>query len=308
MRVLVIGGTGFIGQQVVGRLVAQGDSVFVPTRRLPSARELLVYPTVTVLPGDVYDPNVLDGLMNGMDAVINLVGVLHGSAPKAGQPYGPEFERAHVELPKLVAQACVRAGVQRFVHVSALGASAQGTSAYSRSKAAGEAAIMAVAKENPLLCVTILQPSVVFGPKDKFMNMFAGLARFFPVLPLAGSKAKMQPIYVVDLAQAIANCLVNKHTCGQTYEMAGPNVYTLGELVTLAAKYSGHPRPVIDLPMSIGRMQAWFFECLPGEPLMSRDNLDSLKTDNVATKPMDPVFGVIPTPLEAIVPSYLRKT
>jgi len=308
MRVLVIGGTGFIGQQLVGRLVAQGDSVFVPTRRLPSARELLVYPTVTVLPGDVYDEAVLDGLMNGMDAVINLVGVLHGSAPKAGQPYGPEFERAHVELPRLIAKACVRSGVQRFVHVSALGASAQGTSAYSRSKAAGEAAIMAVAKENPLLCVTILQPSVVFGPKDKFMNMFAGLARFFPVLPLAGSKAKMQPIYVVDLAQAIANCLVNKHTCGQTYEMAGPNVYTLGELVTLAAKYSGHPRPVIDLPMSIGRMQAWFFECLPGEPLMSRDNLDSLKTDNVATKPMDPVFGVIPTPLEAIVPSYLRKT
>ena len=308
MRVLVIGGTGFIGQQLVGRLVAQGDSVFVPTRRLPSARELLVYPTVTVLPGDVYDEALLDGLMNGMDAVINLVGVLHGSAPKAGQPYGPEFERAHVELPRLIAKACVRSGVQRCVHVSALGASAQGTSAYSRSKAAGEAAIMAVAKENPLLCVTILQPSVVFGPKDKFMNMFAGLARFFPVLPLAGSKAKMQPIYVVDLAQAIANCLVNKHTCGQTYEMAGPNVYTLGELVTLAAKYSGHPRPVIDLPMSIGRMQAWFFECLPGEPLMSRDNLDSLKTDNVATKPMDPVFGVIPTPLEAIVPSYLRKT
>jgi uncharacterized protein YbjT (DUF2867 family) len=308
MRVLVIGGTGFIGQQLVGRLVAQGDSVFVPTRRLPSARELLVYPTVTVLPGDVYDEAVLDGLMNGMDAVINLVGILHGSAPKAGQPYGPEFERAHVELPGLIAKACVRSGVQRFVHVSALGASAQGTSAYSRSKAAGEAAIMAVAKENPLLCVTILQPSVVFGPKDKFMNMFAGLARFFPVLPLAGSKAKMQPIYVVDLAQAIANCLVNKHTCGQTYEMAGPNVYTLGELVALAAKYSGRPRPVIDLPMSIGRMQAWFFECLPGEPLMSRDNLDSLKTDNVATKPIDPVFGVIPTPLEAIVPSYLRKT
>lgn len=307
MRVLVIGGTGFIGQQVVGRLVAQGDAVFVPTRRLPSARELLVYPTVTVLPGDVNDEKVLDGLVSGMDAVVNLVGVLHSTPAKGGEPFGADFARAHVALPQKIAAACARQGVPRLVHVSALGASQSGPSQYLRSKAAGEKAVLAVAQSEPGLCVTILRPSVVFGPRDNFMNLFAGLAKWFWVLPLAGSRSRMQPVYVVDVAQVVANCLANPHLCGNTYDLAGPNVYTLGELVGLAAKYSGHPRPVIDLPMSLGRLQAFFFECLPGEPLMSRDNLDSLKTDNVAAKPMDPALGVIPTPLEAIIPTYLGK-
>lgn len=303
MRILVVGGSGFIGQHVVGKLAARGDSVFVPTRRLPHARELLVYPTVTVLPADLSDPAVIDNLVHGMDVVINLVGVLH-SAP--GKPYGPSFDAAHVQLPARLARACAGAGVKRLLHVSALGASAQGSSAYLRSKAAGEQAILDIQQSNPALCVTIFRPSVVFGPRDSFMNMFARLARFFPVLPLAGSKARMQPVYVDDVAKALVNALPLPATCGQIYDLAGPRVYTLGELVGLAAKYSGHPRVVMDLPMSLGRMQAWFFECLPGEPLMSRDNLDSLQTDNVSDKPIDPVLGVIPTPLESVVPNYLK--
>lgn len=304
MRILVIGGTGFIGQHVVAKLAARNDAVFVPTRRLRHARELMVHPTVTILPGDVHQDSVLDSLVQGMDAVINLVGVLH-SPP--GRPYGPAFDAAHVQLPAKIARACATHGVKRLIHVSALGASANGTSGYSRSKAAGEAAIAAVAGQTPELCVTIFRPSVVFGPGDKFMNMFAGLARWFFVLPLAGSKARMQPVYVDDVARAIVNSLGEKATCGQTYDLAGPEVYTLGELVSLAAKYSGHPRPVLDLPMGIGRAQAWFFECLPGEPLMSRDNLDSLQTDNVSQRPMDTILGVVPTPLEAIAPTYLKR-
>ncbi len=303
MRILVVGGTGFIGQHVVAKLAARGDAVFVPTRRLRRARELMIHPTVTIMPGDVHDQKVIDSLVQGMDAVINLVGVLHSPS---GQPYGPAFDAAHVQLPASIARACAAHGVKRLIHVSALGASANGTSQYSRSKAAGEAAIAEVAAQTPGLCTTIFRPSVVFGPGDKFMNMFAGLAKWFFVLPLAGSKARMQPVYVDDVARAIVNVLGQKATCGQIYDLAGPQVYTLGELVSLAAKYSGHPRTVLDLPMSIGRLQARFFECLPGEPLMSRDNLDSLQTDNVSDKPMDPILGVVATPLEAVAPNYLK--
>lgn len=304
MRILVVGGSGFIGQHVVGKLVSQGDTVFVPTRRLPHARELFVYPTVTVLPGNIFDTTTLNDWVRDIDAVVNLVGVLHS---KSGEPYGPDFARAHVELPQRLAQACVDNGVSRLVHISALGASETGSSQYLRSKAAGEKAITAIASTHPEFCTTIFRPSVVFGPRDKFMNMFAGLAKVFPVLPMAGSQAKMQPVYVGDVAQAVINVLKSQKFCGTTFDLAGPNVYTLGELVKLATQWSGRPRPVVDLPMSLGRLQARLFECLPGDPLMSRDNLDSLKTDNVSAEPMDPSLGIVATALETIAPSYLRE-
>jgi NADH dehydrogenase len=307
MRILVVGGTGFIGQHVVAKLATRGESVFVPTRRLAHARELMVHPTVTIVPADVHDQAVVDGLVQGMDVVINLVGVLHSPRAKSGEAYGQAFARAHVELPASLARACAKHGVKRLMHVSALGASATGTSEYLRSKAAGEAAIAEVAGSTPGLCTTVFRPSVVFGPKDKFMNMFAGLAKWFFVLPLAGSQSRLQPIYVDDVARAILNAMDQSGTCGKTYDLAGPQVYTLGELVGLAAKYSGRRRAVLDLPMSVGRLQAWFFECLPGEPLMSRDNLDSLQTDNVSDQPIDPILDVIPTPLEAVAPTYLKS-
>jgi uncharacterized protein YbjT (DUF2867 family) len=307
MRILVVGGTGFIGQHVVAKLATRGESVFVPTRRLAHARELMVHPTVTIVPADVHDQAVVDGLVQGMDVVINLVGVLHSPRAKSGEAYGQAFARAHVELPASLARACAKHGVKRLMHVSALGASATGTSEYLRSKAAGEAAIAEVAGSTPGLCTTVFRPSVVFGPKDKFMNMFAALAKWFFVLPLAGSQSRLQPIYVDDVARAILNAMDQSGTCGKTYDLAGPQVYTLGELVGLAAKYSGRRRAVLDLPMSVGRLQAWFFECLPGEPLMSRDNLDSLQTDNVSDQPIDPILDVIPTPLEAVAPTYLKS-
>jgi NADH dehydrogenase len=192
------------------------------------------------------------------------------------------------------------------IHVSALGASLTGPSAYLRSKAAGEKAVQDVFEHWPDGHYTILRPSVVFGKDDQFMNMFATLAKWFPALPLAGSQARLQPVFVEDVAQAIVNALQNTDCYGHTYDLAGPCVYTLGELVSLAALWSGHPRSIIPMPFFIGQLQAFFFECLPGAPLMSRDNLDSLTVDNVSAIGLDPILNVVPTPLESIAPNYLR--
>ena len=303
MRVLVIGGTGFIGRQVVGRLIASGHTVHVPTRRYAQGRELLVYPTVTVLEANIQDDAVLLGLVASCNAVINLVGILHS---RSGKPYGVDFDQVHVQLPKRIAFASKQAGVSRLIHVSALGASATGPSAYLRSKAAGEQAVLDVFAPWPDGYCTIMRPSVVFGEDDQFMNMFASLAKWFPALPLAGSQARLQPVFVEDVAQAICNALQNTHTYGHTYDLVGPRIYTLGELVSLAAIWSGHPRSIIPLPFFIGQLQAFFFECLPGAPLMSRDNLDSLTVDNVSVDGMASILGVVPTPLESVAPNYLK--
>lgn len=302
MRVLVTGGTGFIGQHLVARLVAEGHEVVVPTRRYAHGRDLLPMPTVNVLQADIYDDAVLGRLVSGCDAAVNLVGILHS---RRGQPYGPDFRRAHVDLPEKIARACVAAHVRHFVHISALGASPSGTSGYARSKADGEKAIRDVYAGQADLYFSILQPSVVFGPEDQFMNLFAKLARCMPVLALAGAHARLQPVYVGDVVKAVMACLSNPKCRNNTYELGGPQAYTLAELVGFAARWSGHPRPVVSLPWAVGYLQARMFECLPGQPIMSRDNLDSLKADNVLRAPLAPELGVVPTPLEAVVPSYL---
>ncbi len=302
MNVLVIGGTGFIGREIVGKLVQAGHRVHVPTRRYAHGRPLMVYPTVTLFEADVHDDTQLDDLVKGCDVVINLVGVLHS---RQGTPYGADFERAHVQLPARIAKACVSHGVGQLIHISALGASEQGPSAYSRSKADGEKAIRQ-GLAGSSTAFTIFRPSVVFGRDDQFMNMFARLARVFPVLPLAGARARLQPVFVGDVAQAVTRVVGLSIAAGKTYDLAGPHAYTLGELVRLASVWSGHPRRVMEMPMSIGRMQAALFEMLPGQPIMSRDNLDSLKVDNVSDRPMDPDLNLVPTPLESIAPSYLR--
>ena len=305
MRILAIGGAGFIGRQVVGRLVAQGHVVHVPTRQFKHGRELLVHPTVTVMQADIHDDVVLDRLIAGCDIVLNFVGILHS---RSGQPYGPDFDRAHVQLPRRIAQACRAHGVRRFIHLSALGADPKGPSGYLRSKAAGEQAIAAAYAGAAHTDFVIFRPSVVFGAEDQFMNMFARLARYLLVLPIAGAHAKMQPVYVGDVATAVMNVLSLPAAAHKTYALAGPRTYTLGELVKLAALWSGHPRVVIDLPMSLGRVQALVFECLPGEPLLSRDNLASLTVDNVSSGPLDPDLCLVATPLESIAPIYLKPS
>ncbi|MBC7502960.1 MAG: complex I NDUFA9 subunit family protein [Herminiimonas sp.] len=298
-NILVIGGSGFVGGHLIAQLAASGRRVVVPTRRLQRARHLLVLPTVRVVEADVHDEKTLDRLLQGIDAVINLVGVLHS---KPGTPYGPAFARAHVELPRKIIAACAARGVSRYLHMSSLGAAADAPSMYQRSKAAGEAA----AHAHPEIATTIFRPSVVFGADDKFLNMFASLQKFLPLMLLGGAEAKLQPVFVGDVAQAFVNALDNGATFGKTLELAGPTVYTLRQLVMLAGAYSGHVRPVLGLPLPLARLQAFIFEHLPGEPLLSRDNLDSLKTANVASHPFPPELGIVPQPLESIAPHYLR--
>lgn len=304
MRILVIGGTGFIGRHVVARLGVAAHQVHVPTRQYARGRDLQVVPTVTLGQTDIHDDAALDELLGGCDVVINLVGILHDGR---GRPYGKGYAKVHVDLPRRIAQGCVRHGVKRMIHVSALGADSGGPSMYLRSKGDGEAALREVFAAAPGHAWTIVRPSVVFGHDDNFTNLFARLARWLPVLPLAGARTRMQPVYVEDVAVAIDAMLSNPHTYGRIYELAGPQVHTLGDIAAMCAKWSEHPRRVIHIPMGLGRLQAGVLACLPGTPLMTPDNLDSLKIDNVAREPMAPELRVVPTAMEAVVPAYLGR-
>ncbi len=296
-RVLVLGGTGFVGQSFCEqwtRAMPGGGTLLVPTRRLSHAQAIRHLPGVVPVQADVHDPQALLRLVQGCDAVINLVAILQGS-PEA-------FEHAHVALPTKLAQACTQAGVARVVHVSALGVSAQAPSNYLRSKAAGEAALQGLGS-----ALTILRPSVIFGARDRFLNTFAQLQALAPFVPLAGSSATFQPVWVEDVAQALVHSLLQPGQTPAVLECAGPAVFTLADLVRLAGQWSGHPRPIIPLPGALATLQALAMEAMPGEPLMSRDNLASMKVPNVAsgTLPGLDAIGITPASLQAVGPSYL---
>ena len=299
-RILVVGGTGFIGREVVAKLAAEGRRVIVPTRRRERARALILLPGVEVIEADVMQPEVLRRLLAGCDAAISLVGILHGRPGADG--WGPDFARAHIALPRALAQACADQGVHRLVHVSALGVTDGGErtlpSRYLRSKAAGEAAVRSVSG----LDVTVMRPSVVFGADDAFLNLFGRIQALLPVLALAGSSAQFQPIWVGDVAQAIVNALDDPRCAGRTYPLAGPEVFTLRELVKLAGQWAGHPRPIIGLPNTLGRLVALGMEWAPGEPLMTRDNIDSMSVPSVSDAPIAPELGITPASLRALGP------
>lgn len=297
-NILVLGGSGFVGTHLCEKLSLLEWPVTVPTRREENARHLLTLPLVDVVEASVHDEPTLTRLVAGHDAVVNLVAILHGSAAA--------FHEVHVELPQKLARACAAHGVRRVVHISALGASLEGPSIYQRTKAQGEAALRQAG-----LDLTVLRPSVMFGAEDKFLNLFARLQQTFPFMPLAGADARFQPVWVEDVAEALVRCLQDDKTIGQTYELCGPDVYTLRQLVTLAGQWSGanggRGRPVIALPRPLGRLQALLMELAPGQPLMSRDNLDSLEVDNVATGSLPGLaaLGIRPSPLAGIAPGYL---
>jgi NADH dehydrogenase len=189
------------------------------------------------------------------------------------------------------------------VHVSALGVGATAPSDYLRSKTAGEAVLRAAA-----LDLTLLRPSVIFGAQDQFLNLFAKLQTVAPLMPLAGSGARFQPVWVDDVAEAIVRCLDAPATIGQTIECAGPDVLTLAELVRLAGRCSGHQRPILPLPLAVGRLQALLMECLPGQPLMSRDNLASMQTPNIASGSLPGLasLGITPASVYSVAPTYLQ--
>ena len=303
-RILILGGTGFVGRHIGTRLSQAGWSAIVPSRSPAAARHLAGLPRVDVVPGDVHDEATLIRLLAGADAVVNLVAILHGSEAA--------FEQVHVELPKKLARACAAAGVRRLVQISALGAALDGPSMYQRSKARGEAVLHTEAAAD-FLDLTVLRPSVIFGAQDKFLNVFAQLQRMFPLIPLAGADTRFQPVWVEDVAAAVMRCLQDDATIGQTFEACGPEVFTLRDLVRLAGQYAGvnqgRGRAVFALPMPLARLQAWLMERLPGEPLMSGDNLDSMAVDNIASGkvPGLDALGITPAALAAIAPGYLRK-
>ena len=291
-NVLVLGGSGFVGRHIVARLVDAQHRVTVLTRRRERARELILLPTVDVVQADPYDEATLQRLLRGCTAAIHLVGILHETAQQS-------FERAHVELPRLVVQACRRAGVQRLLHMSALNADPQGPSRYLRSK--GEAEKL-VAESG--LAWTIFRPSVIFGREDTFLNLFASLSRAFPVLPLAGAKARFQPVYVGDVAQCFVTALDLDATHAQRYDLCGPKSYTLVELVRYVGDVTGARRPIVPLGPTLADLQARVLELLPGK-MMTRDNLASMRCDNVCSGPFPGLFGIAPTALEAVAPEYL---
>lgn len=295
-KVLVLGGTGFVGRHVCEKLQRAGWSVTVPTRRAVNAAAVQHLPRLTVIEADVHDPAALARLLPGHDAVVNLVAILHGSEAA--------FERTHVELPRKIAAACQASGVRRLVHVSALGVSEDGPAKYQRSKARGEALLRAAG-----LDLTVLRPSVIFGAGDRFLNLFAQLQAVFPVMPLAGASARFQPVWVEDVASAVVACLQDATTVGHTYDCAGPDVLTLADLVRLAGRHGSRARPVFPLPMGLGRLQALMMELAPGEPLMSRDNLDAMRVDNIAAgqNPGLAALGITPASVHAIAPGYLGQ-
>lgn len=303
--VVLFGGSGFIGSHLAARLSGHQLTIVLPTRHASHAMHLMPLPGVDIVEADLRDDAALHRLVAGRDAVINLVGVLHAHR---AQPYGPEFRQAHVELPRRLVAACAQAGVGRYLHMSALGADPHGPSMYQRSKADGEAA----AHSRPEVAATVFRPSVVFGPEDNFLNMFARLQRHLPLVPLACAGARFQPVYVGDVAEAFVRALLDPHAARQTYELGGPQVYTLAELVRLAGRYAGHERRVLALPDGLARLQATLFEMLPGTPVITRDNLDSMKVDNVispATKALTAAaLGIKLTALEAVAPQYLSPT
>ena len=297
-RVLVLGGSGFVGRQVCEQLARLGWHITVPTRRAVNAARVQSLPGLTVIEANVHLEADLARLMPGHDAVVNLVAVLHGSEER--------FESVHVDLPGKIASAMKKAGVQRLVHISALGADPQGPSMYQRSKARGETVL-----HNAGLQLTVLRPSVIFGAEDKFLNLFADLQAVAPFMPLAGSGTRFAPVWVGDVARAVVVCLQKLDTVGQTYELCGPDVMTLGELVQRAGQWAGvnegRGRPVIGLPMWVGWLQAAAMELAPGEPLMSRDNLASMKVDNIATGQLPGLsdLGISAASAAGIAPSYL---
>lgn len=298
MNILLIGGTGFLGSHLAAALATAGHRLTLPTRRRERAKHLALLPTAEVIEADVHDPAVLARVCRGQDAVFSLVGILKGGE---GLPYGAGFARAHVELPKKIAAACRAAGVPRLIHVSALKAAADAPSGYLRSKAAGEAALLAA---QPEVAVTIVRPSVIFGHGDSFLTLFASLLKMAPVVPLACPEARFQPVWVGDVTAVLATCLEHPESRGQAYDLCGPRVYRLRELVAYAGRVCGHPRPILGLPEFASWLQAWAMEFVPGGP-MTRDNVRSMRIPSVCDAGCRLPFGIESAPLEAVAPGYL---
>ena len=304
--VTVFGGSGFLGRYVVRQLAKEGWVIRVAVRDPKRAQFLKpmghvgqIVPMATRL----QDEDSVARAVEGVDAVINLVGILFESGKQT-------FEAVHHEGAKRIAEAAKAAGVKQLVQISAIGASTKAASEYARTKAAGEQAVRKAVKD-----AVILRPSIIFGPEDGFFNRFAAMARLSPALPLiGGGGTRFQPVYVTDVAAAVAAALNRPDAKGQTYELGGPKVYSYKELMQLLLKAIGRRRLLLPLPFPIARMQASVFELVtllpvPVAPPLTRDQVTQLESDNVVGKKAKTLadLEIEPHSVEVIIPTYLDR-
>lgn len=295
-QICIFGGTGFIGRMIVHHLAAQGWRVRVATRHPNSAYELKpsgAVGQITAIRADLANP---EAAISGCDAVINCIGILYERKHQT-------FQSLHSDFPEILAKACKKVKIEQFIHISALGAE-DSTSKYAKSKLKGEKnAKKAYSK------LTILRPSIVFGANDGFFNLFASLSCVLPALPLiGGGKTQFQPVYVGDVADAVMASLQNNDTAGKIYELGGPEIESFKDLLKRMARHTGRKPFLIPIPFWLAKLEAFFLQFWP-KPLLTPDQVDSLKHDNVVSDKALTLtdLGITPTPMDAILPTYLDR-
>ena len=296
--VVVFGGAGFLGRRIVHRLTSEGMVVRVAVRHPDPARielRAIGFDRVTVVPADVRDQASVAAAIAGADAVVNTVSAYVEKS-------GVTFEAVHVRGAETVAREAIVAGITRFVLVSGIGADPDSSSPYIRARGRGEQVVQQTFPE-----ATIVRPGAMFGPGDALFSTLAELARLLPALPVIGSgSTRLQPVFVEDVAEAVANILTAPGTIGRTYELAGPGVYTLRELVSMTLHLMSKRRLLIPVPFALAEIQARLFEFLPNPPLTT-GQVDLLKADNLAsgTLPGLQELKIQPKTVEEVVPTYI---
>lgn len=294
MRIVLVGASGFFGEYLLRALTDDQHQCVVLTRNFARRKKLALMPGVELKQADVHDVAALTGHFTGADAVVSMAGVLNESGSA-----GKGFYRVHVELIKNIIEACESTGVSRVLHVSALHAG-KGESYYLKTK--GQAEKLLRAAEN--LDVTIFQPSVIFGKGDDFFNRFATMLQLAPILPLACPNARLQPVFAGDVAEVMQASVDDPMTVGKSYQLAGPKIYTLKQLVQFTARTLGKRRRIIGLPAPLSAAMAKVMGLVPGKPF-SWDNYQSLQTDNVSDESGFKYFGIEPRSIDTEVPYYL---
>lgn len=301
--VTVFGGSGFVGRHVVRALARAGYRVRIAVRRPDLTGFLRPYGAVGQLhsvQANVRDMGSVARAVEGADAAVNLVGILHRRGRQT-------FDAVHVEGARTVARAAVEAGVGRLVQISAIGADPGSDSLYARSKAAGEAALAEVFPAG-----VILRPSIVFGPEDHFFNRFAAMASLSPVLPIVGPETRFQPVFVGNVADAVLAGVQGRATPGTVYELGGPEVATFRELMEMMLRVIDRRRLIVPIPFALARLQASFLQLLPN-PLLTVDQVRQLMRDNVVSGAAEAEgrtlqgLGIVPSALAPILPSYLYR-